>query len=204
MIKIGNSTGGSNRKLLVNLPPQSSDATRLVVQFGPRMITRSSRLRPPGGVGLKLGTLPRSIGGMRYSRQASAAAVLAFLCLGLTGCGISRDVGLAERCADIMRRAYPSAAIEITKSEASATSLTTIMARVDGVRTDMPRRRAAAARSGGRMPVRRECAHRVSLDGGTAALTALPRAGVRGLLSAIIETSERECAAAGEEKVQWI
>lgn len=37
-----------------------------------------------------------------------------------------------------MRRAYPSATIEITKSEASATSLTTIMARVEGVRSEMP------------------------------------------------------------------
>jgi hypothetical protein len=46
-------------------------------------------------------------------------------------------MGLAERCADFMRRAYPNAAIEITRSDASATSLTTIMARVDGVRTDM-------------------------------------------------------------------
>lgn len=53
-------------------------------------------------------------------------------------CGIPRDVGLAERCADFMRRAYPSAAIEITWSDASATSLTTIIARVQGVRTDMP------------------------------------------------------------------
>jgi hypothetical protein len=37
-----------------------------------------------------------------------------------------------------MQRAFPSAAIEIGKSEASATSLTTIIARVDGFRSDMP------------------------------------------------------------------
>jgi hypothetical protein len=54
------------------------------------------------------------------------------------GCAIPRDVGLAERCADIMRRAYPSAAIEMTKSEATATSLTTIVAKAEGVRTDLP------------------------------------------------------------------
>lgn len=64
--------------------------------------------------------------------------LLAILSWGLTGCGIPRDIGLAERCADIMRRAYPSAAIEITKSEATANSLTTITARVEGVRTEMP------------------------------------------------------------------
>jgi len=37
-----------------------------------------------------------------------------------------------------MRRAYPSAAIDITKSEATATSLTTIVAKAEGVRTDLP------------------------------------------------------------------
>lgn len=138
MVEIGNSTRGCSRKFLVDLSSQSSDATRLVVQFDPPVITRPSRLRPSGGVGLKFGTLPQSIGGMRYSRQAPAVVVLAFLCLELTGCGIPRSVGLAERCADIMRRANPGAALEITKSEASATSLTTIMAQVEAVRTDLP------------------------------------------------------------------
>ncbi|MBO0738396.1 MAG: hypothetical protein J2P48_17785 [Alphaproteobacteria bacterium] len=54
------------------------------------------------------------------------------------GCGIPRDVGLAERCADIMRRAYPSATIEITRSDAKATSLTTIIAHVEGSRPELP------------------------------------------------------------------
>jgi hypothetical protein len=49
-----------------------------------------------------------------------------------------RDVGLAERCAEIMQLAFPSAAIEIGKSDAAATSLTTIVAHVEGTRTDMP------------------------------------------------------------------
>src|SRR5690348_182273 len=114
MVEIGNSTRSCSRKLLVNLPSQSSDSTRLVVQFGPRMIAPSRHLRPAGGVGFKFGTLPRSIGGRRYARQASAVVMLAFLCLELTGCGIPRGVGLAERCADIMRRANPGAALEIT------------------------------------------------------------------------------------------
>jgi hypothetical protein len=37
-----------------------------------------------------------------------------------------------------MRLAYPSAAIDITKRYAAATSLTTIVASVEGVRTDLP------------------------------------------------------------------
>jgi hypothetical protein len=56
----------------------------------------------------------------------------------LVGCGIPHDVGLTERCADIMERAFPSTTIEIGKSEASATGLTTIVARVEGVRSDIP------------------------------------------------------------------
>jgi len=71
-------------------------------------------------------------------RQASTALLSAALCSFATGCGIPRDVGVAERCADIMRRAYPSAAIDITKTEASATSLTMIVAKAEGVRTDVP------------------------------------------------------------------
>ena len=40
--------------------------------------------------------------------------------------------------ADLMQRAYPSARIEITKSDAAATSLTTIIAHVEGARSDVP------------------------------------------------------------------
>ncbi len=64
--------------------------------------------------------------------------MLAALCSLAAGCSIPRDIGLAERCADVMRRAYPSATIDITKSEAAAITLTTIVARVEGSRTDMP------------------------------------------------------------------
>jgi hypothetical protein len=60
------------------------------------------------------------------------------LCFLTAGCSIPHAVGLAERCADVMQRAYPSATIEITKSEAAAITLTTIVARVEGLRTDMP------------------------------------------------------------------
>jgi hypothetical protein len=68
----------------------------------------------------------------------SAATLLGLACCLGSGCGVARDVGLAARCADIMQRAFPSATIEIGKTEASATSLTTIIARVEGTRSDMP------------------------------------------------------------------
>jgi hypothetical protein len=71
-------------------------------------------------------------------RQASTALLCVALCSVAAACASPRDVGLAERCADIMRRAYPSAAIDITKSEATATSLTAIVAKAEGVRTDVP------------------------------------------------------------------
>jgi hypothetical protein len=64
--------------------------------------------------------------------------MLAMLCPLAAGCGIPRNVGLAERGGEITQRAYPSATIEITKSEASAISLTTIVAKVEGVRRDIP------------------------------------------------------------------
>jgi hypothetical protein len=68
----------------------------------------------------------------------STATCLGLVCCLGVGCGATRDVGLAGRCADIMQRAFPSATIEISKSEASATSLTTIVARIEGIRSDMP------------------------------------------------------------------
>ena len=74
---------------------------------------------------------------MQYSQRGLWIFALAiFCCLGV-GCGITPDVGLAERWADIMRRADPNATIDITKREATATSLTTITATVEGVRTDV-------------------------------------------------------------------
>lgn len=74
---------------------------------------------------------------MRWFRQGPGALMLTVLCSFAAGCVMPRDIGLAERCADIMRRAYPNAEIEITKTGASAISLTTIVAVVEGVRTDM-------------------------------------------------------------------
>jgi hypothetical protein len=90
------------------------------------------------GPGLKFRPPRSSIGGMRCFRQASAAVVFTLLFTLAAGCGIPHDIGLGERCADLMRRAYPSAQIEITKSAAAATSLTTIVAHAEGVRSDIP------------------------------------------------------------------
>ena len=75
---------------------------------------------------------------MAAFRQASTALLCAALCSVAAACVIPRDVGVAERCADIMQRAYPSAAIDITKTETTVTSLTTIVASAEGVRTDVP------------------------------------------------------------------
>jgi hypothetical protein len=86
---------------------------------------------------LKSAALPRSIDGMRRFRQGVAVSTLATLGSLASGCGIPRDIGLAERCADTMRRAYPSAKIEITKSDAQPHGLTTIIAQVEGARADL-------------------------------------------------------------------
>ena len=75
---------------------------------------------------------------MQRFRKGSAALRSTLLCLVAAGCGIPHSVGLAERCADFMRSAMPNAAIDVTKSDASVTGLTTIIARVEAVRTDRP------------------------------------------------------------------
>ena len=75
---------------------------------------------------------------MRHPRSVPVAFCFGVVCCLFTSCGVTRDVGLSARCADIMERAFPSAEIKIGKSEASATGLTTITAHVEGVRTDLP------------------------------------------------------------------
>jgi hypothetical protein len=91
----------------------------------------------PEAPSLKFNASPRTIGAMRCARRASAALVAGFLCLA-AGCHLAPAGGMAERCADIMQRAYPGADIDITKSEAAATSITTILAHVEGVRSNLP------------------------------------------------------------------
>jgi hypothetical protein len=67
-------------------------------------------------------------------RFAPTASALLFLVVGgsLTGCDI-REAGLAERCADVMRQAFPGGGIEIRSMEAQAV-MSSGIARVDGVR----------------------------------------------------------------------
>jgi hypothetical protein len=45
---------------------------------------------------------------------------------------------MADRCAALMTAAYPGADIDVTKREAAATSLTKIVAHVEGDRTNLP------------------------------------------------------------------
>lgn len=60
------------------------------------------------------------------------------LCLAVAGCHLVPQGGMAERCAGFMEAAYPGADIDITKREAAATGLTTIVAHVEGERTNLP------------------------------------------------------------------
>lgn len=60
------------------------------------------------------------------------------LCCVTTACHLVPQGGMADRCAQIMISAYPGADIDITKREAAATSLTTIVAHVEGDRTNLP------------------------------------------------------------------
>jgi hypothetical protein len=71
------------------------------------------------------------------ARWASAPLAAGLLWL-VAGCHLVPSGGMADRCADIMQQAYPGVDIDITKREAAATSITTIVAHVEGVRSDMP------------------------------------------------------------------
>jgi hypothetical protein len=80
---------------------------------------------------------------MRRIRRARAAiaaeiACAVLLCGAAAGCGLAPQGGMAERCADLMKQAYPGADIDITKREAAATSLTKIVAHVAGDRANLP------------------------------------------------------------------
>ena len=74
---------------------------------------------------------------MRRIRWIFAPPATALLWLG-AGCHLAPSGGMADRCADTMQQAFPGADINITKREATAASLTTIVAHVEGIRNDMP------------------------------------------------------------------
>jgi hypothetical protein len=81
---------------------------------------------------------------MSWLRPVAAGAVICIICIAFSACESAPQRGMAERCADLMKQAYPGADIDITKRTASATSLTTIVARVDGDRTNLPPQAAIA------------------------------------------------------------
>jgi hypothetical protein len=74
---------------------------------------------------------------MSRVRRTLAAAAVGSISLA-TGCHLVPSGGMAERCADLMHQAYPGVDIDITKRQAAATSITTIVAHVEGVRSDVP------------------------------------------------------------------
>jgi hypothetical protein len=74
---------------------------------------------------------------MRWSGWGLLAAAAALVAAG-AGCSVAPSGGMADRCARIMKEAYPGGDIAITNSEAAATSLTTILAHVEGMRHDLP------------------------------------------------------------------
>jgi hypothetical protein len=74
---------------------------------------------------------------MSFLRHAFFVFAAGALCWLGDGC-VTRDVGLAERCADFMQRAFPRATIEVARREAAPATMTTIIAKVEGIRSDVP------------------------------------------------------------------
>jgi len=62
----------------------------------------------------------------------------------VAACQLVPQGGMAERCIDLMISAYPAADIDITKRDAAATGLTTIVAHIQGDRTNLPPHAAIA------------------------------------------------------------
>jgi hypothetical protein len=76
---------------------------------------------------------------------------LAFICLAATlaGCGFAERVnpgslGLADRCAQVMQVAIPYADIDIGKRTSQNKGVSTIVAHVEGARTDHPNQEGLA------------------------------------------------------------
>ena len=70
-----------------------------------------------------------------------ATAALMLGLLPIAGCGW-REASLGDRCADAMKTAFPGGGIKVTKSQvaqdSAGASLTAMVARVEGVRSDVP------------------------------------------------------------------
>jgi len=84
---------------------------------------------------------------LNIGRSAVALAIVAFCALS-AGCNLPHRLhkavaapgaGMADRCADLMATAFPSADIRITKRDAAGSGIDTIVAHVEGVRRDVPK-----------------------------------------------------------------
>jgi hypothetical protein len=70
-------------------------------------------------------------------------ALIALALAALAGCGVRiRDESLTDRCADVMRQAFPGGGIKITKEEAlpaaPTASIASFAVAVEGVRENLP------------------------------------------------------------------
>jgi hypothetical protein len=105
----------------------------------------------------------------RYMRQiARGGAVIAVVLGILAACALAPERGLAERCAGLMRQAYPEADIDITKRVAAARSLTTVLATVEGERRHLPPNAAIARHLAVECTFDNDVLNRLSLDRGAA------------------------------------
>jgi hypothetical protein len=81
---------------------------------------------------------------MRSAHPSSRAAALSLALLVLAGCGLRlREASPLDRCADLMQDAFPGGGIKPMKKEVveetapSITTITTIIARVEGERRNV-------------------------------------------------------------------
>jgi hypothetical protein len=76
----------------------------------------------------------------RKARGLSIAALLALAALALGGCGL-REASLSDRCGEMMRDAFPSGKIKVTKADVAGdpagASVTSMVAAVSGVRRNV-------------------------------------------------------------------
>jgi hypothetical protein len=111
---------------------------------GPLSLSRSSRA-PAFEFDRRAGQYPRMISGIGKSRSLIALSLLlaAGGCSRLRSADLAlRDAGIAERCVDLMQRAFPDADITVTKRDVTlnteADSMAAAVARIEGVREKVP------------------------------------------------------------------
>jgi hypothetical protein len=80
--------------------------------------------------------------------RSLAALVILIIASLLGGCDWARSVsgrinpnsvGMADRCAEIMKKAMPYADIDLGQRTSEASGVSTIVARVEGTRSDLPK-----------------------------------------------------------------